>query len=85
MLYLKEEKLQSLVDLNKGERAKIVGFTTEDIPAKFYEMGIMPGVEVEYKHSAPFDGPVCIFLSKECCKLALRKVEAKCILVNKKL
>ncbi|MBV7440145.1 ferrous iron transport protein A [Weeksellaceae bacterium TAE3-ERU29] len=72
-----------LTDLKRGEKAKVSGFTSEDIPAKFFELGIVPGAEIEYKMKAPFSGPVCIALCKNDCMLALRKAEAQCILVNK--
>ncbi|AFL97002.1 FeoA family protein [Ornithobacterium rhinotracheale] len=72
-----------LADLKKGEKAKITGFTTEDIPAKFLEMGLVPGAEIRYKCSAPFNGPMCIMLCKNKCVLALRKTEAAYVLVNK--
>ena len=72
-----------LTDLRKGEKAEIVGFSSEDIPAKFFELGLVPGTAIEYKRAAPFSGPVWITLCKNNCMLALRKAEAKCVLVNK--
>lgn len=75
--------MASLADLQKGEKARILGFSTEDIPAKFLEMGLVPGEDVEYKCSAPFNGPICIALCKTSCVLALRKSEANKVLVKK--
>lgn len=72
-----------LADLKKGEKAKIEGFVTDDIPAKFLEMGLVPGTQIRYKCAAPFDGPMCITLCKNKCVLALRKKEAACILIKK--
>lgn len=51
----------SLKDLKIGEQAVVIGFTTEDVPAKFYEMGFVPGTNLLVKNKAPFGG--CIFAS----------------------
>lgn len=75
--------MTNLADLKKGERAKILGFSTEDIPAKFLELGIVPGEDVEFRCSAPFNGPICISLCKTSCVLALGKSEASAVLVKK--
>lgn len=75
--------LASLIDLKKGEKAKILGFSREDIPAKFLELGIVPGEDVEFRCSAPFNGPICVTLCKTSCILALGKSEASAILVKK--
>lgn len=75
--------MASLADLKKGERAKILGFSTEDIPAKFLELGIVPGENIEFRCSAPFNGPICISLCKTSCVLALRKSEASSVLVKR--
>lgn len=71
-----------LSKLRKGQRAQIVGFTSEDIPAKFAELGIVPGAEVAYRCSAPFNGPICLTLCKTNCILAMRKTEAEEILIE---
>ncbi|MDG4945443.1 ferrous iron transport protein A [Weeksellaceae bacterium KMM 9713] len=75
--------MTNLADLKKGERATILGFSTEDIPAKFLELGIVPGEDVEFRCSAPFNGPICISLCKTSCVLALGKSEASAVLVKK--
>lgn len=75
--------MTNLADLKKGEKAKILGFSTEDIPAKFLELGIVPGEDVEFRCSAPFNGPICISLCKTSCVLALGKSEASAVLVKK--
>ncbi len=72
-----------LSELKKGERAEIVGFSDENMPAKFLEIGLLPGSEVEYKCSAPFNGPICVSLCQSKCVLALRKDEAKSVIINK--
>ncbi|MDG4950523.1 ferrous iron transport protein A [Weeksellaceae bacterium KMM 9724] len=75
--------MTNLADLKKGERATILGFSTEDIPAKFLELGIVPGEDIEFRCSAPFNGPICISLCKTSCVLALGKSEASAVLVKK--
>lgn len=77
--------MASLVDLQKGEKAKIIGFSTEDIPAKFLELGLVPGEEIEFKRSAPFNGPIFITLRNSNSALALRKSEAKDVIVKKEV
>ena len=73
----------NLAQLKKGDKAKILGFKTEFIPAKFLEMGLVPGEDVEIRCSAPFNGPMCVALCKNKCVLALRKSEASEVLVKK--
>ncbi|MDO5656412.1 MAG: FeoA family protein [Flavobacteriaceae bacterium] len=77
-----ETTLANLAELKKGEKAKILGYSTEDIPAKFLELGLVPGEEIEFRCSAPFNGPVCVALCKSKCILALRKSEASEVLVK---
>lgn len=72
-----------LAELRKGERAVISGFVEKNIPAKYYELGLIPGVEIELHSAAPFNGPLCVILCNNGCKLALRKSEASCILIQK--
>ncbi len=72
-----------LSDLKVGEIAIVVGFSSEDIPTKLYEIGIVPGAQLLVYKKAPFNGPVCISMGKEECKLALRMNEANVVLVQK--
>ena len=76
-----EEK--TLFDLKKGETAIIKGFNNnKELPTKLYEIGILPGTEVEIKNVTLFKDPVCICFGKSRTKLALRKKEAQNILVK---
>jgi len=75
---------KTLKDLRIGDLAMISGFTTDDVPAKLYEMGIVPGTELEVKNKAPFGGPICISIVNNKSLLALRKVEAAQILIEKR-
>lgn len=72
-----------LSDLKVGDIAVVVGFSSEDIPTKLYEIGIIPGSQLVVYKKAPFNGPVCISMGKEECKLALRMNEANVVLVQK--
>ncbi len=74
----------TLKDLKKGVIAVIKGFSEEDIPSKFYEMGFLPGTELEIKNKAPFGGPICISLINNKSIMALRRKEADQILINLK-
>lgn len=72
-----------LLDLDKGDHAFIVGFTTNEIPIKLYDMGLIPGSKFMVYKKAPFNGPVCISLGIEECLVALRSNEANIVLVEK--
>lgn len=73
----------SLNTLVKGERAKIQSISSMDLPAKFYEMGFIPGASIEIKHIAPFDGPICVHLLASNVLIAIRQAEALHIQVEK--
>ncbi|XOD68393.1 MAG: FeoA family protein [Flavobacteriales bacterium AspAUS03] len=72
-----------LSKLKKGEKAIIKGFATEDMPVKLFEMGVLPGVELELLFTAPFCDPLCISYGKGRCCLALRKDEAENVFVER--
>jgi len=73
----------SLDKLKKGERAKIISYSSSEIPAKFFEIGFLPGIDIEIKHIAPFNGPICVNIVQNNSLIALRKSEAKYIIVEK--
>lgn len=75
---------KTLKDLKVGDLATISGFASEEIPAKFYEMGFVPGTELQIKQKAPFGGPICISIMSNKSLLALRKAEASQILIEQK-
>lgn len=58
----------------------IKGFFTEDLPEKFYEMGLLPGIEVELCSNCRCNDP--LYLKMEGCALAIRKAEANKIEVE---
>ena len=72
----------SLDTLKKGEKAIIVDFNSDEIPAKFYEMGFISGTEIEVKHVAPLNGPICLNIIASNSLIAIRRSEAKVILID---
>jgi ferrous iron transport protein A len=74
----------SLDKLKKGEKAVIIDFDSHDIPAKFFELGFIPGTEVEVKHIAPLNGPICLNIIANNALIAIRRSEAKVILIDQK-
>lgn len=74
----------SLKDLKIGDLGEITGYNSDDIPAKFYEMGFIPGTQLQIKNKAPFGGPICISIVSNKTVMALRRTEAEKILINKK-
>ena len=66
-----------LSDLKKGEKAKIVDISSQEIPIKLLEMGCLPGNSVSLIQQAPFKGP--IYLEVNGGYIAIRKETAKLI------
>lgn len=64
----------TIVDLKRGQRGIIKGFSTEDIPLKLLEMGCLPGNEVVLVQTAPFKDP--LYLNINGSYLAIRKETA---------
>ncbi|UIR54529.1 ferrous iron transport protein A [Sphingobacterium sp. SRCM116780] len=76
--------ISSLDTLKKGKKAIIVDFNSNEIPAKFYEMGFIPGTEIEVKHIAPLNGPICLNIIASSSLVAIRRSEAKVIIIDSK-
>ena len=68
--------------LKKGETATIVGYRSNEVPIKVYEMGLLPGVVLTMKQRLPFKGPVCIHVKDNPNAVALRQAEADLILIE---
>ena len=64
----------TIVDLKRGQRGIIKGFSTENIPLKLLEMGCLPGNEVVLVQTAPFRDP--LYLNINGSHLAIRKETA---------
>lgn len=72
----------ALSELKNHQKAKILNFVSEDIPIKLLEMGILPDTTVSIKARAPFNGPIIIEYGTDKSRIALRKEEADCILIE---
>ncbi len=72
----------SLNKLKRGVKAKIISFENNNFPAKFFELGFIPGALIEVKHKAPFDGPICVNIIQNNTLIALRVTEASTILTD---
>lgn len=71
-----------LSGLKKGKKAVIKGYTSDDIVSRICDIGLLPGTMVEVTNTIPFDGPICLCLDKNRCKIAIGKKEASCILID---
>lgn len=67
--------------LKRGEKAKIIGFCSQDIAASLMAMGVLPGSEIRYIRRAPFGG--AFYLAIDHHYLALRKTEFEAIVIRK--
>ncbi|MDR3272805.1 MAG: ferrous iron transport protein A [Flavobacteriaceae bacterium] len=72
----------SLSRLKPAQKARVVGFSEDDVPNKILEMGIVPGVSIQLKQQAPLDGPMYVEYGKEKSTVMLRRSEASHILVE---
>ena len=69
-----------LSDLQPGQIATIVKFTTEEIFLKLMEMGCLPGEKIEVVQRALFNDPMSVSVAGYL--LSLRTDEARHIVVN---
>lgn len=77
---MNQEKEILLSDLEEGNKATIVKFTTEDIFLKLMEMGCLPGEEIQVVKKAPLRDPISVSIAGY--TLSLRRDEAKHIVVK---
>lgn len=77
--------MTTLCQFPKNESGKICDYDNKDLqmPNKIIEMGLLPNTEFKILHQAPFGGPLYVEFGVEKSRLALRKEEAKYILVEK--
>lgn len=73
---------KTIAHLKIDESARVSGYTSEEIPVKLYELGLLPGAEILLKKRLPFGGPVCIEMTENRNLIALRKSEANSILIE---
>lgn len=69
-----------LSDLQPGQVATIIKFTTEEIFLKLMEMGCLPGEKIEVVQKAPLNDPLSVSVAGYL--LSLRTDEAKHIVVS---
>ncbi|GLB51393.1 iron transporter [Neptunitalea chrysea] len=71
----------TISDLKRGEKGIIKDISNPAIPLKLYEMGCLPGNEVELIQFAPFRDP--LYLNINGSHLAIRKQTAELIEIEK--
>lgn len=67
----------NLTQLSYGKKAVITKVNGQILALKLFEMGILPGEEVELENVAPFGDPIAINLSES--KVCLRMQDASCV------
>ncbi|WP_340075821.1 FeoA family protein [Leptobacterium sp. I13] len=71
----------TIADLKRGEKGIIKDISSNVIPIKLFEMGCLPGNEVELIQYAPFQDPMYININGS--YLAIRKETALLIEIDK--
>ncbi len=69
--------MMNLTQLGFGKKAIITKVNGQVLALKLFEMGLLPGEEVELENIAPFGDPIAINLSES--KVCLRMQDAACI------
>ncbi|MBJ7428730.1 MAG: ferrous iron transport protein A [Candidatus Methylacidiphilales bacterium] len=67
----------NLTQLGYGKKAIITKINGQILALKLFEMGILPGEEVELENVAPFGDPIAINLSES--KVCMRMQDASCV------
>ena len=70
----------TLNELKKGEEGEIIGYRSNSLPTKFFDMGILPGSCVKICRRGLLNGP--LYLECEGCNMIMRDQEARNILVK---
>ncbi len=68
-----------ITQLKIGQKARIQGFTNNEMSVKLMEMGCLPGEIIELVKIAPFGDPISVSICGY--ELSLRKKDASTILV----
>ena len=72
----------TLADLPLHQKAKIIGFSSDDFPLKLIELGFLNEVEVQVKCRTLWYGPILVSLGNDSSLVALRRKEAEFILIE---
>ncbi len=73
----------TLADLDRGQRAKVAGYGDDvagSTARRFFDLGIVPGIEVTMVRRAPLRDPVIFRVGDY--EIALRTAQARCIHVE---
>ena len=73
----------TLADLQRGQRARVVGYSTNVEPSaarRLFDLGLMPGIEVTMVRRAPLRDPVIFRVGDY--EIALRGAQARSIHVD---
>lgn len=76
------ERRETLADLPRGERARVLGYadTVEPCVARrLFDLGLVPGVEITTVRRAPLRDPVIYRVGDY--EIALRRAQSRCIFV----
>lgn len=73
--------MTTLRDLLPGERGRVTGYVSDRLPPRIFEMGLLPGTEVELIRQAPLGDP--LDLKVRGFHLSIRKHEAELILIER--
>lgn len=74
----------TLADLERGQRATVVGYGDEvaaSTARRFFDLGIVPGIEVTMVRRAPLRDPVIFRVGDY--EIALRTTQSRCIHVER--
>jgi ferrous iron transport protein A len=72
--------MNTLADIKRGQKVRILSFSNAEIGAKLLEMGCLPGETVSLNKRAPLGCPIAIEVAGY--ELSLRKHEAASVLVE---
>jgi ferrous iron transport protein A len=75
-------KRVKLSELKFKQLATVTAVHGEELSLKLFEMGLLPGEEVELENIAPFGDPIAIRVGEY--KMCLRLSDANCIDINLK-
>lgn len=73
----------TLADLDRGQRATVAGYGEAVEPStarRFFDLGLVPGIEVEMVRRAPLRDPVIYRVGDY--EIALRSAQSRCIHVE---
>lgn len=66
--------MPTIADLKKGQKARILDMSSDFIPLKLFEMGCLPGNDIQLVQNTPFRDP--LYLNINDSYVAIRKETA---------